>query len=108
MPEQEIPRQSQDAEQGRSIKIKLRDEDLKGSYSNLMQILHTKEEFLLDFFLVSPPEGILASRIIMSPGHIKRMLKALEENIQKYEEKFGKVEEAASPEGLLGFQVEKK
>ena len=57
------------------IKIKIRDEDLKGSYSNLMQIWHTKEEFVLDFFMASPPEGILASRVVMSPGHLKRMIK---------------------------------
>ncbi|OIO07616.1 hypothetical protein AUJ27_02130 [Candidatus Falkowbacteria bacterium CG1_02_37_44] len=90
------------------IKIKSKEEDLKGSYSNLMQIFHTKEEFLFDFFLVSPPEGILASRVIMSPGHAKRVWKALEENIRKYEEKFGKIEESSGPEAPLGFQVEKK
>lgn len=88
------------------IKIKAKDEELKGKYSNLMQILHTKEEFVLDFFLVTPPEGILSSRVIMSPGHIKRVAKALEENIQKYEEKFGKIEIAEAAEVPLGFQIE--
>ena len=89
------------------IKIRVKDEDLKGVYSNLMQVLHTKEEFVLDFFLTAPPEGILATRIIMSPGHIKRMLKAIEENLRKYEEKFGKIETAVVPEAPLGFRVEK-
>lgn len=92
------------------IKIKAKDEDLKGTYSNMMQILHTKEEFILDFFLTAPPEGVLASRVIMSPGHVKRMIKALQENIGKYEAKFGKIEEAKTPEmpeGGLGFKVEK-
>lgn len=59
------------------IKIKAKDDDLKGSYSNVMQILHTKEEFILDFFFTAPPEGILVSRVIISPRHIKRMMKAL-------------------------------
>jgi hypothetical protein len=95
-------------EQPKQIKIKAKDEELKGTYSNLMQILHTKEEFVLDFFLVSPPEGILASRVIMSPGHLKRMIKALEENLSKYEEKFGKIEEARVPETPLGFKVDEK
>ncbi|MDD2696946.1 MAG: DUF3467 domain-containing protein [Candidatus Pacebacteria bacterium] len=90
------------------IKVKAKDEDVKGVYSNLMQILHTKEEFVLDFFLISPPEGILSSRVIMSPGHVKRMVKALSENLTKYEEKFGKIEEASAPETPLGFQVEKR
>lgn len=92
----------------KKIQIKARDEDLKGSYSNLMQVLHTKEEFLLDFFLVSPPSGILVSRIVMSPSHIKRMLRALEENVSKYEEKFGKIEAAEVPERKIGFQVEER
>jgi len=90
------------------IKIKVKDEELKGTYSNLMQILHTKEEFVLDFFLASPPEGILVSRVIMSPGHLKRMIKALEENLSKYEEKFGKIEIAQASEAPLGFKVAEK
>jgi hypothetical protein len=85
------------------IQIKAKDDDLKGAYSNLMQVLHTKEEFILDFFLTAPPQGVLASRIIMSPGHVKRMLKALQENVGKYEEKFGKIEEADVPETKIGF-----
>lgn len=92
----------------KEIKIKAKEEDLKGSYSNLMQILHTKEEFLLNFFLVSPPEGILVSRIVMSPSHIKRMLKALKENVSKYEERFGKIEVAEAPGKKIGFHVEEK
>ncbi len=39
-------------QQQQQIQIKVKDEDLKGAYSNLMQILHTKEEFILDFFLL--------------------------------------------------------
>jgi len=91
------------------IKIRAKDEDVKGKYSNMMQVMHnTKEEFILDFYFVSPPEGMLSSRIIVSPGHLKRMKKAIEENITKYEEKFGKIEEAMAPESSLGFQVENK
>lgn len=93
----------------KQLQIKAKDSDLKGVYSNLMQIIHTKEEFVLDFFLLSPPQGVLSSRVIMSPGHIKRMFKALEENIAKYEKRFGKIEEAEAPtadakETKIGFQ----
>ena len=100
-------------QQKQQLKIKAKDEDLKGVYSNLMQIVHAKEEFILDFFMASPPQGILASRVIMSPGHLKRMLKALQENLAKYEEKFGKIEEAKGPEAVsgqeegIGFRPEK-
>ena len=95
----------------KQIQIKAKDEDIKGAYSNLMQIVHTKEEFILDFFLASPPQGILSSRVIMSPGHIKRMIKALQENLVKYEEKFAKIDEAKGPEvseegeGKIGFTI---
>ncbi|KPJ71627.1 hypothetical protein AMJ50_01315 [Parcubacteria bacterium DG_74_3] len=92
----------------RKLKIRAREKELKGAYSNLMQVLHTKEEFVLDFFLVSPPEGLLTSRVIMSPGHCKRMTKALQENISRYEGKFGKIEEAEVPEKSIGFEVEDK
>ncbi len=90
----------------KQIKIKVKDDDLKGKYSNLMQIIHTKDEFLLDFFLVSPPQGILTSRVIMSPSHLKRVAKALQENIEKYEGKFGKIEMAEAPKEKIGFNPE--
>ena|SRR6056297_213197 len=76
------------------LEIKVNEDKLEGSYSNLMKVSHTKEEFILDFFLASPPQGVLNSRVIMSPGHVKRLIKALQENVKKYEEQFGEVEEA--------------
>jgi len=90
----------------KQIKIKAKDDDLKGRYSNLMQIIHTKDEFILDFFFVSPPQGILNSRVVVSPGHFKRMIKALQENIGKYEQKFGEIEMADIPEQKFGFSPE--
>jgi len=95
--------QQQGQPQQQQLQIKVKDEDLKGAYSNLMQILHTKEEFVLDFFFNAPPQGILASRVMVSPGHAKRIAAALTENVKKYEEKFGKIEQGESPEGKIGF-----
>ena len=91
-------------QQSQQVQIKASDEKLKGEYSNVMQILHTKEEFVLDFMNVFPPTGTLNSRIILSPGHLKRMVKAMEENLKKYENDFGQIEEAESPKAI-GFQV---
>ena len=85
------------------IKIKATDEKLKGDYSNMMQILHTKEEFVLDFLNIFPPTGTLNSRVIVSPGHFKRMLKVMSENIKKYEGAFGAIEESEAPE-KIGFK----
>ena len=89
------------------IQIRAKDEDLKGTYSNMMQITHTKEEFVLDFFTILGQQGVLASRVIMSPGHIKRMIRALQENLQQYEGRFGQITPPDMPEGSIGFAQNK-
>jgi len=91
--------------QAQQIQIKVTDEKLRGEYSNMMQILHTKEEFVLDFLNIFPPTGTLNSRVILSPGHFKRMMKAMEENLKKYEEQFGKISESEAPKNSIGFQA---
>ena len=86
----------------KQMQIKAKDEDLKGVYSNLMITRHTKEEFCLDFInTFNPP--VLEARVLVSPGHLKRMIKALEENMKKYEDQFGVIEESAQSETKLGF-----
>jgi len=87
------------------IQIKATDEKLKGEYSNVMQILHTKEEFVLDFLNIFPPTGTLNSRIILSPGHFKRMISAMNENLKKYEDQYGKIAESEAPNQNIGFQA---
>ena len=89
--------------QKQELQIKIHENDAKGNYSNMMQILHTKEEFFLDFFLNAPPQAMLATRVIMNPGHAKRMAAALAENIKKYEEKYGPIREGDTPESKIGF-----
>ncbi|MDX1535830.1 MAG: DUF3467 domain-containing protein [Candidatus Spechtbacterales bacterium] len=88
------------------IKMNASEDVLKGAYANAMQISHTKEEFILDFFLAHPPQGQLASRVITSPGHAKRIVAALQQNIKNYEEKFGEIKEAEGPKGgNIGFSA---
>lgn len=90
----------------KQIQIKAREEDLKGVYSNLMIVSHTKEEFCLDFINhFNPPT--LSARVLMSPSHLKRMIQVLEINMKKHEEQFGVVEVAKEPETPLGFQPQK-
>jgi len=81
------------------VQIKVSDEDLKGKYSNSVQVLNTKEEFVIDFFSIFPPTGTMNGRIIMSPGHFKRLSKALIENLKKYEKKFGKIRDVDESKG---------
>lgn len=88
------------------MQIKASDEKLKGEYANMMQVLHTKEEFVLDFLNVFPPTGTLNARIIVSPSHFKRMVQAMQENLKKYESGFGEVEPSDAPKTRIGFGEE--
>ena len=80
-------------------------ESLRGGvYSNNMVIAHTREEFILDFMMIAPPIGVVAARVITSPGHMKRMLSALKMNLEKYEAKYGRLAEATEPPShQIGF-----
>lgn len=82
------------------MNIKAPDEILQGRYANMMQVSHAKEEFVLDFMFAHPPQGELVSRLIVSPAHMKRILNALMDNVQRYEQQFGQVEEAGEPKLL--------
>ena len=90
-------------EQPKQLQIKVSNDDVRGRYSNLMRISHGKEEFVLDFFSVFPPAGALVSRIIVSPGHLKRMANVLGTTLKNYETQFGNVEPSKEPEGKIGF-----
>jgi hypothetical protein len=62
-----------------------------GVYANNMSVAHTREEFVLDFLMVAPPAGSVTARIVLSPGHVKRVVSVLAENLRKYEEAFGAI-----------------
>lgn len=77
----------------KKLEIKVPESSENGLYSNLAFIAHTEEEFILDFIFLQPqkPAGKLVSRIILNPKHAKRFLSALNENIKKYEARFGEI-----------------
>lgn len=77
--------------QQKQIHINTADDLSRGRFSNSMLITHSPEEFIIDWLLNSPSGTHLVSRIIVSPGHVKRMILALNDNMTKYEQKFGKV-----------------
>ena len=83
------------------IEIQIDPASANGVYSNLMMITHRKEEFILDFLFVQPqrnPQGrsvaTLRSRVVTTPEHMKRLLKAMDENLRRYEQAFGPIQEA--------------
>jgi hypothetical protein len=77
------------------IQIDVDEATAQGSYSNLVLINHNENEFVLDFAYIQPaaPRARVRARIISSPRHTKRLLRALEHNLRRYEERFGKIEE---------------
>ena len=88
-------------EPAQGLNVKISDDELKGRYSNLLRITHTREEFILDFINLVPPQGMVCARIITSPGHMKRIVRALAGNLARYEEAFGQIVEAQEPSADL-------
>jgi hypothetical protein len=66
-------------------------ENLKGVYTNVATISHTPREFILDFFLRIHEPIVLVSRVVTSPEHVKEIFNVLKDQIENYEEKFGKI-----------------
>ncbi len=77
------------------IQIDIDEPVAQGAYSNLVLINHNDNEFVLDFAYIQPTtaRARVRARIISSPRHTKRLLRALEHNLRRYEERFGRIEE---------------
>ena len=82
--------------QGNQINIELSEETAEGVYANLAMIAHSSSEFVIDFIRMMPgvPKAKVKSRIVITPEHAKRLLHALQDNIQKYEASFGEVKQS--------------
>lgn len=93
-------------QQPQQIQVKITDEVLKGTYANMAQIAHTKEEFVVDFMTMMPPQGSVNARVYLSPAHTKRLASALADNIKKYEDQFGRIEEGSAAAPEVGFKTE--
>lgn len=80
------------------LNIEIDEQTALGVYSNLAVVNHSTSEFVLDFINVMPgiPKAKVRSRIIVTPEHAKRLLRALQENITKYEHEFGEIKEHRS------------
>lgn len=87
------------------VQIKADEKELQGMYSNLVMVHHHAEEFTLNFVYVFPngTQGKLLSSMIVSPGHAKRIWRALGENISRFEAQFGPIKEG--PENIPGANI---
>ncbi len=97
--------------QQQQINIELGEKEAEGIYSNLAIITHSPAEFVIDFTRVLPgvPKAKVHARIVMTPQHAKMLLNALNDNIDKFEKKFGEIRIAGEPGAAgFGFQVPPK
>lgn len=80
------------------LDIELSEEIAEGIYSNLAIITHSQSEFVVDFIKIMPgvPKARVKSRILLTPQHAKRLVKALTENLQKFEQANGKIKDLDS------------
>ncbi|MEO0091845.1 MAG: DUF3467 domain-containing protein [candidate division WOR-3 bacterium] len=87
------------------INIEIGEKESEGIYSNFVLIAHSASEFIIDFARMLPglPKAKVFSRIVMTPQHAKLLLNALEENIKKYEDRFGKIKLLGKEEEIKGF-----
>ena len=77
------------------LNIEISEQVAEGEYANLAIITHSHAEFVIDFVNVMPgtPKSKVKSRIILTPQHAKRFMKALTENVARFEAANGKVQE---------------
>ena len=89
------------------LSIELDDKIAEGVYSNLAIINHSATEFVVDFVSVMPgmPKGKVRSRIILTPEHAKRLLFALDDNIQKFEQANGTISNSEDRHAIPLFGV---
>ena len=88
------------------IQIQVKEDVADGKYANLAIITHSSAEFVTDFVRVMPgtPKANVQSRVIMTPSHAKAFLRALEQNIAKYESEHGEIK-MPDPMNLPGLPL---
>jgi len=89
----------------KSIPVKVKDDIIGGVYTNNMVVSHSREEFVMDFLYINPQQGSLNARVISSPAHMKRIVRALADNIAKYEAQFGAIPEVPATEIGTGMDL---
>ncbi|RAR47509.1 DUF3467 domain-containing protein [Flavobacterium lacus] len=96
---------SENNQQPGQINIELDEKIAEGIYSNLAIINHSASEFVLDFVTLMPgvPKAKVKSRIILTPQHAKRLLKAIGENIHRFEIAHGEIKDSDQPQVPLNF-----
>jgi predicted transcriptional regulator len=92
-------------EKSRKINIEIDEKTSEGIYSNLAIINHSASEFVMDFISIMPgsSKNKVKSRIIITPQHAKKLRKALNDNIDRFEQNFGSIKDYENPKFQLNF-----
>lgn len=87
------------------LNIEISEQVAEGEYANLAIITHSHAEFVIDFVNVMPgtPKSKVKSRIILTPQHAKRFMKALTENLGRFETTNGKIQDLEEVQLPLNF-----
>ncbi|HRH71415.1 MAG: DUF3467 domain-containing protein [Flavobacteriales bacterium] len=87
------------------LNIEISEEVADGIYSNLAIITHSNSEFVVDFIRVMPgvPKAKVKARVLLTPQHAKRLMRAMADNIQKFEQVHGPIRETEMPEIPMNF-----
>ncbi len=95
---QQMPKEGQ-------VNVELSEEIAEGIYSNLAIINHSASEFVLDFIKIMPgvPKARVKSRIVLTPQHAKRFLRAMQENVTRFEAQHGEIKDIEQPQIPLNF-----
>jgi hypothetical protein len=88
----------------RRVSLRVPDRLLSGVYANQLLIRHTREEFVLDFVNRFPPQSSVVARIVVSPGHLRRIIHALDDNLKRFESNHGPME-ADTPQSNVARQM---
>jgi len=89
----------------KQINIELDEKIAEGTYSNLAIINHSVSEFVVDFISMMPgaPKAKVKSRIVLTPQHAKKFLKALNDNVNRFEKAHGIIKDYEQPPIPLNF-----
>lgn len=95
---QQMPKEGQ-------VNVELSEEIAEGIYSNLAIINHSASEFVLDFIKIMPgvPKARVKSRIVLTPQHAKRFLRAMQDNVARFEAQHGEIKDVEQPQVPLNF-----
>jgi len=94
-------------QQQQQLKVEVKEPESEGIYSNMALIVHSPQEFVIDFARFTPgsQKARVYARIIMTPAHAKMLHRALEENLKKFESVNGQIKlPGGDDQKNIGFQ----